>query len=118
MDSAKSLIVDRTHPVLVRAVLQKMYRVYTLGYVRLVLNLSWIRPDRSTHALRLSVIIIDCNFQETRGETGGTKLWRRISMINVSSNRKLDNQVDVLGHTTWGIRKVKILTFPHVGEIS
>ena len=44
--------------------------------------------------------------QETRGETGGTKLWRRISMINVSSSRKLDNQVDVLGHTTWGIRKV------------
>jgi hypothetical protein len=44
--------------------------------------------------------------QETRGDTGGTKLWRRISMINVSSHRKMDNQLDVLGNTTWGIRKV------------
>ena len=47
--------------------------------------------------------------QETRGDTGGTKLWRRISMINVSSHRKMDNQLDVLGNTTWGIRKVNIL---------
>ena len=30
----------------------------------------------------------------------------RISMINVSSYRKIDNQLDVLGNTTWGIRKV------------
>ena len=28
-------------------------------------------------------------------------------MINVSSHRKMDNQLDVLGNTTWGIRKVK-----------
>ena len=52
--------------------------------------------------------------QETRGEGGGnggsTKLWRRISMINVSSYRKLDNQLDVLGNTTWGIRKVSKYT--------
>lgn len=27
-------------------------------------------------------------------------------MINVSSYRKMDNQLDVLGNTTWGIRKV------------
>ena len=51
--------------------------------------------------------------QETRGDTvGGTKLWRRISMINVSSHRKMDNQLDVLGNTTWGIRKVRFLVFP------
>ena len=31
----------------------------------------------------------------------------RISMINVSSYRKIDNQLDVLGNTTWGIRKVR-----------
>ena len=35
-----------------------------------------------------------------------TRLWRRISMINVASYRKMDNQLDVLGNTTWGIRKV------------
>ena len=28
-------------------------------------------------------------------------------MINVSSYRKMDNQLDVLGNTTWGIRKVR-----------
>ena len=27
-------------------------------------------------------------------------------MINVSSYRKMDSQLDVLGNTTWGIRKV------------
>ena len=44
--------------------------------------------------------------QEARDQST-TKLWRRISMINVSSYRKLDNQLDVLGNTTWGIRKVR-----------
>ena len=43
--------------------------------------------------------------QETR-DSSSTRLWRRISMINVSSYRKMDNQLDVLGNTTWGIRKV------------
>ena len=38
-----------------------------------------------------------------------TKLWRRISMINVSSYRKIDNQLDVLGNTTWGIRKASLV---------
>ena len=43
--------------------------------------------------------------QETR-DSSSTRLWRRISMINVSSYRKMDSQLDVLGNTTWGIRKV------------
>ena len=43
--------------------------------------------------------------QETR-DSSSTRLWRRISMINVSSYRKMDNQLDVLGNTTWGIRNV------------
>ena len=43
--------------------------------------------------------------QEAR-DTNSTRLWRRISMINVSSYRKMDSQLDVLGNTTWGIRKV------------
>ena len=42
------------------------------------------------------------------GGAGSTKMWRRISMINVSSYRKMDNQLDVLGNTTWGFRKVHI----------
>lgn len=45
--------------------------------------------------------------QEAR-DTNSTRLWRRISMINVSSYRKMDNQLDVLGNTTWGIRKMAL----------
>jgi hypothetical protein len=45
--------------------------------------------------------------QEAR-DNSTTKLWRRISMINVSSYRKMDNQLDVLGNTTWGIRKMAL----------
>jgi hypothetical protein len=44
--------------------------------------------------------------QEARDNYGTTKLWRKLSMINVSSYKKMDNQLDVLGNTTWGIRKV------------
>ncbi len=48
--------------------------------------------------------------QEARDSNNSTtKLWRRISMINVASYRKMDNQLDVLGNTTWGIRKVRVL---------
>ncbi len=47
--------------------------------------------------------------QEAREGNSTTKLWRRISMINVSSYRKLDNQLDVLGNTTWGIRKASLV---------
>ena len=46
--------------------------------------------------------------QEAR-DNSSTKLWRSISMINVSSYRKMDNQLDVLGNTTWGIRKVSLV---------
>ncbi len=48
--------------------------------------------------------------QETRGDgtAGTTKLWRRISMINVASYKKLDSQLDILGNTTWGIRKMSL----------
>ena len=44
--------------------------------------------------------------QETTRDTGTTKLWRKISMIN-PQYRRPDNTVDVLGTTTWGVRKVR-----------
>merc|ERR1712141_192535 len=46
------------------------------------------------------------NMNQEARDTNSTRLWRRISMINVSSYRKMDSQLDVLGNTTWGIRKV------------
>ena len=48
------------------------------------------------------------NMNQEARDTNSTRLWRRISMINVSSYRKMDSQLDVLGNTTWGIRKVNI----------
>ena len=49
------------------------------------------------------------NMNQEARDTNSTRLWRRISMINVSSYRKMDSQLDVLGNTTWGIRKVNII---------
>ena len=43
--------------------------------------------------------------QETARDSGTTKLWRRISMIN-PPYRRSENQIDLLGSTTWGVRKV------------
>ena len=51
---------------------------------------------------------LDTMNQETNRDTGTTKLWRRISMIN-TNNRRTENQVDLLGSTTWGVRKVNIV---------
>ena len=48
---------------------------------------------------------LDTMNQETIREANHTKLWRRISMIN-TPNRRTDNQIDLLGTTTWGVRKV------------
>ena len=48
------------------------------------------------------------NMNQEARDTNSTRLWRRISMINVSSYRKMDSQLDVLGNTTWGIRKVRL----------
>ena len=50
---------------------------------------------------------LDTMNQETNRDTGTTKLWRRISMIN-TTNRRTENQIDFLGSTTWGVRKVNI----------
>jgi len=38
-------------------------------------------------------------------------------MINVASYRRMDNQFDVLGNTTWGIRKV-LMTFSFVNKLA
>ena len=51
---------------------------------------------------------LDTMNQETNRDTGTTKLWRRISMINTNS-RRTENQSDLLGSTTWGVRKVNIV---------
>ena len=51
------------------------------------------------------------NMNQEARDTNSTRLWRRISMINVSSYRKMDSQLDVLGNTTWGIRKVNIYIY-------
>ena len=51
---------------------------------------------------------LDTMNQETNRDTGTTKLWRRISMIN-TNNRRTENQIDLLGSTTWGVRKVNIV---------
>lgn len=40
-----------------------------------------------------------------RREAGHTKLWRRISMMNPREKGK-DKENDLLGTTTWGVRKV------------
>merc|ERR1712088_1009968 len=48
------------------------------------------------------------NMNQEARDTNSTRLWRRISMINVSSYRKMDSQLDVLGNTTWGIRKMAL----------
>ena len=48
---------------------------------------------------------LDTMNQETARDTGTTKLWRRISMIN-TPYRRSENQLDLLGSTTWGVRKV------------
>ena len=41
-------------------------------------------------------------------ENSSTKLWRRISIMNPPARRS-ENQIDVLGTTTWGVRKVNFL---------
>ena len=51
---------------------------------------------------------LDSMNQETSRDSNTTKLWRRISMIN-TPNRRTDNQIDLLGTTTWGVRKVRLL---------
>ena len=48
---------------------------------------------------------LDSMNQETTRDSGTTKLWRRISMIN-PPYRRSENQIDLLGSTTWGVRKV------------
>ena len=48
---------------------------------------------------------LDTMNQETTRDTGTTKLWRRISMIN-TPYRRSEQQIDLLGTTTWGVRKV------------
>ena len=48
---------------------------------------------------------LDTMNQETSRDTGTTKLWRRISMIN-TPYRRSEHQIDLLGSTTWGVRKV------------
>ncbi len=54
--------------------------------------------------------------QEARenAANGAGKLWRRISLMNVAGYRKqleMGGQIgDVLGNTTWGIRKVGCYT--------
>ena len=51
---------------------------------------------------------LDTMNQETTRDTGTTKLWRRISMIN-TPYRRSEQQIDLLGTTTWGVRKVRII---------
>ena len=48
---------------------------------------------------------LDSMNQETTRDSGTTRLWRRISMIN-TPYRRSENQIDLLGTTTWGVRKV------------
>ena len=53
---------------------------------------------------------LDTMNQETTRDTGTTKLWRRISMIN-TPYRRSEQQIDLLGTTTWGVRKVSLIGF-------
>jgi len=48
---------------------------------------------------------LDTMNQETNRDSGTTKLWRRISMIN-PPYRRSENPIDFLGSTTWGVRKM------------
>ena len=52
---------------------------------------------------------LDTMNQETTRDTGTTKLWRRISMIN-TPYRRSEQQIDLLGTTTWGVRKVRLFS--------
>ena len=52
---------------------------------------------------------LDTMNQETTRDTGTTKLWRRISMIN-TPYRRSEQQIDLLGTTTWGVRKVSLFS--------
>ena len=53
---------------------------------------------------------LDSMNQETTRDSGTTKLWRRISMINPPGYRRSDNPIDLLGSTTWGVRKMVLET--------
>lgn len=52
---------------------------------------------------------LDSMNQETSRDSGTTKLWRRISMIN-PPYRRSENPIDLLGSTTWGVRKMVLET--------
>eukprot|EP00092_Neocalanus_flemingeri_P003468 GFUD01003717.1.p1 GENE.GFUD01003717.1~~GFUD01003717.1.p1 ORF type:complete len:1661 (+),score=297.05 GFUD01003717.1:288-5270(+) len=52
---------------------------------------------------------LDSMNQEATRDSGTTKLWRRISMIN-PPYRRSENQIDLLGSTTWGVRKMVLET--------
>ena len=52
------------------------------------------------------------NQESLARDTSTTRLWRRISMIN-TPHRRPDLQLDLLGSTTWGVRKVS--TAPGTG---
>ena len=49
---------------------------------------------------------LDSMNQETTRDSGTTKLWRRISMINPPGYRRSEHPIDLLGSTTWGVRKM------------
>ena len=53
---------------------------------------------------------LDSMNQETTRDSGTTKLWRRISMINPPGYRRSEHPIDLLGSTTWGVRKMVLET--------
>ena len=53
---------------------------------------------------------LDSMNQETSRDSGTTKLWRRISMINPPGYRRSEHPIDLLGSTTWGVRKMVLET--------
>ena len=53
---------------------------------------------------------LDTMNQETARDSGTTKLWRRISMINPQGSRRSEHPIDLLGSTTWGVRKMVLET--------
>ena len=55
----------------------------------------------------MSMLGIVCKIFVFR-ENSSTKLWRRISIMNPPARRS-ENQIDVLGTTTWGVRKVNFI---------
>ena len=85
---------------------------YPLLLSRLVKVTPTSHGDRG--ALQESMELIeqglDTMNQETARDSGTTKLWRRISMINPQGSRRSEHPIDLLGSTTWGVRKMVLET--------